>query len=501
MTVRIPAAALALLSLSLPAAPAAAEIIEYTLPGGAVVHFEGMVIRTSRGAVTIRNALGGDPLIFSSDQVEVYETEDTARALERDLGKSLRDNDLARAMALGQKVIEKGDTDGYAKLIADVLEVDPDYFPAKRVQKLLDRMDETIPANDDAEKELKELVPLSGLQLYRTPHFVILTDVKDDRETNRRDSRLQYRMDLLERVYKSFMLFYASRGAPVEHPPEPMRTVLFDQESDFKEYAKSLSSDLEMAAGFWDPASNITFFYNHATSETFDAIKDFVVDLDEQLDALQKRGARGKAFADLRRLQWAVAQLIELEQRNVDLEVVSHETAHQMAGSSGLLPKSVNIPRFVHEGLATFFETPKNAAWAGIGSVNDDRLEYYRVYEDSPLCDLDLIVGDQLFSAAFASGNLGLILAAYGEAWAFSHFLHNRHFDELMTYYRLLGDMPPDLLLTPDLLQEIFAKAFDKDLDAIELEWKSYMNDLKTDVEIARERSRKDDGDDGRGRR
>ena len=71
--------------------------------------------------------------------------------------------------------------------------------------------------------------------------------------------------------------------------------------------------------------------------------------------------------------------MIDLERENSDIEVVSHETTHQMAGNTGLLPRHVQVPRWVHEGLATYFETPNGASWGAIGAVNDSRLKLYRV--------------------------------------------------------------------------------------------------------------------------
>ena len=40
--------------------------------------------------------------------------------------------------------------------------------------------------------------------------------------------------------------------------------------------------------------------------------------------------------------------LVEIERENSDIEVVSHETTHQMAGNTGLLPRNVLIPSWTH---------------------------------------------------------------------------------------------------------------------------------------------------------
>ena len=166
----------------------------------------------------------------------------------------------------------------------------------------------------------------------------------------------------------------------------------------------------------------------------------------------------------------------------MDVEVVSHEATHQLAGNTGLLPRYVSVPRWVHEGLATYFEAPKDASWAGFGAVNRDRLEMYRVLSrDREHSNIDFIVGDQIFN--YAQSN-GAVIHGYAQAWALTHFLMDRHFDKFMTFYRRLGEMPPDVTLGADVLTELFNEVFGTDRGRLDTEWRTYMNSLKTDTEI-----------------
>jgi hypothetical protein len=79
-----------------------------------------------------------------------------------------------------------------------------------------------------------------------------------------------------------------------------------------------------------------------------------------------------------------LALLVQIDRENNDISVVTHEAAHQLAGNTGLLPRDIMIPTWAHEGLATYFEAPKDAAWSGIGAVNEERLDMYRQLERSP---------------------------------------------------------------------------------------------------------------------
>jgi hypothetical protein len=60
-----------------------------------------------------------------------------------------------------------------------------------------------------------------------------------------------------------------------------------------------------------------------------------------------------------------------------------------------------------------------------------------------------------------------------------------KHFERFMSFYRRLGEMPPDLVLSADALNELFDEAFSGiDRRALDDEWHAYMARLKTDIEI-----------------
>src|SRR5690606_516762 len=141
-------------------------------------------------------------------------------------------------------------------------------------------------------------------------------------------------------------------------------------------------------------------------------------------------------------------------------------------------------PSWIHEGLATYFESPKNATWSGIGAVNSQRMEWYRALEkDREHSNIEFIVGDKIFKFA---GSHGSILHGYGQAWALTHFLMDRHFAKLIEFYRKLSLMPRDIVLSPELVNSVFDSVFDPtDRKNLDMEWRQYMSRLKTDFQIA----------------
>lgn len=133
------------------------------------------------------------------------------------------------------------------------------------------------------------------------------------------------------------------------------------------------------------------------------------------------------------------------------------------------------------------FESPKGASWAGIGAINKERLEWYRGLADNQkLASLDFIIGDELFNYARAANELPLLHDAYGQGWALTHFLLDQHFDETVKYYKLLGSMPRELVLTPKTLKLLFDRCFTKiPRKELQSEFRHYMTRQKTDYEKA----------------
>ncbi|MFN9988040.1 MAG: DUF1570 domain-containing protein, partial [Pirellula sp.] len=76
---------------------------------------------------------------------------------------------------------------------------------------------------------------------------------------------------------------------------------------------------------------------------------------------------------------------------------------------------------------------------------------------------------------------------AYGQAWALTHFLMERHFQKTVKYYQKISQIESESGSIPrrDLVkyfEEIFG-----DLKALQIEWHEYMRSLKTDLERARD--------------
>jgi hypothetical protein len=417
-----------------------------------------------------------EPLYFPLELVEIKKVPTPQQEYNKRLTKAGKDAD--EILKAGVFALKRGLLREFHNAVKKALEADPAHAESKRITELKAQIDKPLPESPEEEKEIRRYLKRSSMRVARSNHFILLHDTPEKAEKGRKN-RAKARLDLLEQVYESFLLLFHAQDVEIDIPRERMRVVLFSEEKDFKEFATNLSPSLSKAAGFWEPDRNVSVFYDHATTEEYKTLDSIEKVLKQRADDAKRN--RTANTRDIVQFSNTLALLIDVSRENADIEVVSHEATHQMAGNTGLFPRHVMVPSWAHEGLATYFEAPGDATWAGIGAVNKERLDWYRALEkDREHSNIDFIVGDQIFD--YARSHSGL-LHGYGQAWALTHFLMETHLKEFVAYYRQLGEMPPDTHLTPEILTELFDKAFGKDRRTIDEEWRSYMNGLKTDIE------------------
>lgn len=370
----------------------------------------------------------------------------------------------------------------------EAIELDPNNKRAAGVLALREKMQIDLGDYSEEEKKLREEVRNGDMEVAISPHFILLHDTPTSlpRDSLRKKIRSEERLELLELVYESFLLKFYAKGKRLQIPEERLMVVLFNDEADFYAYAEEKSPELGSAIGFWDPKTNISFFFDHGSSEEYQELREISEKMQTEKEKLLVRARRenlsAAAVADYRRRADMVRMLVEIDQENSDIEVVSHECTHQMAGNTGLFPRHIRTPSWMHEGLATYFEAPSEASWSGIGAVNEQRLKLYKALaeSDTKRSNVDFIVGDKIFTDA--ASHMAK-LHGYSQAWALTHFLMEKHFDDFMTFYGTLAEMPPDVFLHEALLTEIFDDSFSKDRAALNSEWRRYMRGLRTEKE------------------
>jgi len=463
---------------TLPVSTLRGDIVRYRLPGSDLeMVLQGSVQTNNGGTRTLTHPKLGI-LYFGQDDSTVTKVPTVQEQFGKQLGKAGANAD--KRFEAAQWALRHGLLNSFYQAVDKTLEANPNHARANMVKKLKARMDQPLGDSSKQEKELKNLVGRPDMNIKMSKHFILLHDTSNKPFEGRKIPRADERLLLLEQVYESFLVRFFASGVELEIPKDRLKVVLFSDQKDYLFFATKLDASLSSAAGFWSPTSNTSVFYDNGTSESFKVLLRLSDDLQEIKTEVVKKRAGGAA--DIRHLADSLKFLIGMERENLDLKVVSHETTHQMAGNTGLLPRDVRVPSWAHEGLASYFETSEGANWGGIGAVNQDRLDWYRMLEpDKEHSNIDFIVGDQIFDYA---GTHASTVHAYGQAWALTHFLMERHFDEFIAFYRRLGEMPPEVQFSQEVLTTLFNECIKKDRRALDTEWRSYMRGLKTDLEI-----------------
>ncbi len=458
------------------ALPARADWVEFNVPGTSMI----MLIPAretkvhSGGIVTISHDLGS--LHVKLDNVVKIHKAPTVSA-QYDLKLRQAKKDPALTMEVAKWALQRGLVKKFHDTVDKVLELDPNNAEAKRLIELRKRLNEGCKESTEQAAEMQRLIKNSNMKFKLSKHFRLMHDTPDKPEEGRKRSRADERLELLERVYEAFVYKFYSQGVDLEIPKEHLKVVLFNDFKNYVAFGKRVGDDIRFTAGFYEHTMNTAFFFDQGSHESFAGL----MKLDAALQALVKQAQRERSpdLGNLTNLARSIRLLITIERESQDIEVVSHEATHQLAANTGLLPRHVMVPSWVHEGLATYFESPNDASWAGFGAVNAQRLEWYNALSgNDKVSNIDFIVGNQIFDHARSGG---AILHGYAQAWALTHFLLERHFDRFMLFYKKLGDMPPDVTLSAEALNNIFNDVFKDQRSDLQSEWKQYMNTLKTE--------------------
>src|SRR5258708_23876531 len=111
---------------------------------------------------------------------------------------------------------------------------------AVKVRELRKTMKEPLPDDPDEEKRFKSLVKRAGMRFEKSNHFILMTDTPTKAAKGKK-TRAQQRLDLLEKVYESFLLLFHAQDVQLNIPKERMMVVLFQKYEDFQEFSQAIS--------------------------------------------------------------------------------------------------------------------------------------------------------------------------------------------------------------------------------------------------------------------
>lgn len=455
---------------------ARADFVLYRLPGTKlVVILEGRTkVLANRILEYTHPAFGS--IALSLDDASIVKAPTRQEEFKRLLNKANKSKAIEDYLEAASQAIKRGLLKEFYDCCSLAYKIDPTNATVKRLIDARKRIKQPLGDSSEVEKNLREATNLPKLKVEVSAHYVLLHDTSDAKVN--RKTRSQTRLELLELVYESYFMKFALDGIVLEPPKEHMMVLLFAEENTFHRYATLLSPELKMAAGFWSPKDNISVFYDQGTTPSMKLLTALAQDLQKT-----KLKLRGTAVSqEIAHLANTFELLSKVAREESDVEVVSHEATHQLAGNSGLLSRGKIGARWAHEGLASYFETPAGAGWGGIGAVNDSRLSDYRIVSRDPKRNsIELVISDQLF---YQARDQGEAVEAYGQAWGLTYFLMETRFDKLIAYYERCSQFENEL--SPEKRVSVFIEIFG-DLRSIEREYHLFMTTLKTDVDRIRE--------------
>lgn len=462
------------------ASHAFADLVLYNVPGTNLVFIlQGRATVNPGATVTFRHPTFGNLFMNASD-VKIFKVRSVQSQVANNLSTAKSAGDLNLCLDAARQALKIGKLELFYQACKSAWEINPNDDRVKKLVELKQAIDKPVAIDPAQEKIMRDFTRnRADMKFVRSKHFLLLHDTSEKKDSRTGKTRAEERLALLETVYESFLMKFCLEGVELDVPDKLLMVVLFAEHEEYLKFVTLLGPELASAAGFYHRIDNVAVFYDQGTDQSFEVLNVLNSRIQSQRDEIVRRKIGG--LADVIRFADTLSLLIEVKRANLDIEVVSHEATHQLAANTGLMPGNRPIPVWAAEGLATYFEAPKQAAWSGIGAVNAERLGWYR--ELAPvrqISNIDFIVSDQLFTR---SANNFTTLHAYGQSWALTHFLMEKHFAKLVAYYRELGQLPEATHTSPAELQRVFDKIFGKDKQVLDGEWRAYMRSLKTDLE------------------
>lgn len=387
---------------------------------------------------------------------------------------------------------------------------------------------------------IKKLMPKIGkdYKSMQKGHFLVYYPSRDDKMAEAKLARL-------EQAYIGIMYWFALQGKPLTVPAKQMVSIVAESTDKFQALHKMFDEvPMYSSDGFYSGLDNITIIAPKRVDPSFEKFASMAASAETALQshnlnfkkllserpdrpAINTAGNDNQKLADIVTGQiFAIANNAALDEGEVATATL--EAFRQVCAATGYMPRTVMLPRSVRDGLASFFSTPKSsgdhnlpALWSGIGGEHWLHLPLFRKMaearkssEPSMIVDQKLptrrsvkigkldvlaVVTDRVFAKAEKASKEDqdfLMQKAQAESWALTYYLAKSRMAELKKFYDELAQMPRDLELSPDVLEQAFGRAFDllepsgdkldkTKVEKFEADWTKYMNFANLTVETA----------------
>jgi hypothetical protein len=280
---------------------------------------------------------------------------------------------------------------------------------------------------------------------------------------------VQGRLTRMENAFAGFYYWMALRlqadAGRVKVPQERLLAIVVPQPRDFDRAHDLFDNEALVADGFCARRDNLVVYSGVRRDQAYEDLRNYADSALRGMDTSQLLNGKGD-----NNLQTMVLVQKALEEDG-ELATVSHEVPRQLLAASGLLPRHVEVPRWVEFGMGSFFGTAKGSPWQTLAAPSGSLIEAnnylytYKVWRkakklDDPKTALEKVVTDQYFRLSKGDKDPVALEKARTLTWALNYFLAQRKLKELLDYYGELARMPRDLEFDDQALLRCFARAF-----------------------------------------
>jgi hypothetical protein len=317
-------------------------------------------------------------------------------------------------------------------------------------EELISRKDDEQPfhplSRDGLAKQMLSELP-AGFEVYTTHHYLICYNTSREYAT--------WCGALFERLYKGFTNFWARKGIKLHDSEFPLVAIIFDSRESYTKFAEAeLGASAPSIVGYYSLRTNRVTMYDLTG-----------------IESLRSAGDRRSSAAQINQMlaQPAAEQVVA---------TIIHEATHQIAFNSGMQTRFADIPLWVSEGLAVYFETPDLASakgWRNIGAVNTSRLARFREYLPArPATSLKSLISDDK-----RMRDPKMALDAYAEAWALNYYLIRHHPKQYMAYLQSLSEKGQLRWDDPQTRVKEFQAAFGDNLGQLDADFLRQMQKVR----------------------
>lgn len=268
-----------------------------------------------------------------------------------------------------------------------------------------------VPAEPEelGERLLADLPP--GFRLHYTRRYVVAYDTSRE--------YAEWASSLLEGLQKALVRYWDRAGVNLEAPEFPLPIVIHQSAAAYQAAARAEGVP-PGAVGYYHMATNRVRMFDLTGADELRAAGGGL-----------RRGSRRE-----------ITQMLSLPAAEPLVSTVVHEATHQVCFNTGLLQRYADLPLWLVEGMATYFEAPGaggSRGWSGIGRVNARRLETFRrnLPAWNPTTLRSLVATDDRLRDGRTAGE------AYADAWALNYYLFKKREKDYVAYVKQLGARHP----------------------------------------------------------